>query len=430
MSTIEPKRPRRKAKVEKTDFGIQARLEVADDDATRDTVTASVKEFIDQAIRRWNLANDAEAYNRQEGAIDVGMVDGEDQWDPDIVTKRNQKRRPCLTVNRFIPMIAYVANEQRQMRVGVQVHPNGGGSDPDTAQILQGLVRSIENESHAETVYSNAFEAMLEKGWSWFRVISEYENETSFHQVLKIQGFLNDFCVYTDPNAKDPTRKDMDWGFIVEDVPRGRYASLYPKSKMASLSSWRSVGDDAASWTSDEYIRVAEYYYAEYDPGTLISLVDGTGVWKDDLQEIDGIYFDKKTMEPVPVEFGEDGKPVERMSRRRRVKWCKINALEILEGNDDKTAGRDMKATWIPLIMVSGRQRYVKGQVRLSGMVRHNREAQRIYNYLVTGFVESVALAPKAPYIATAGQIAQYKQIWDTLNEENWPVLPYDAKDL
>jgi len=58
-------------------------------------------------------------------------------------------------------------------------------------------------------------------------------------------------------------------------------------------------------------------------------------------------------------------------------------------------------------------------------MVRHNREPQRIYNYLVSQFVEAVALAPKAPFVVAAGQIEDFKPIWDSANQKNWPYLPY-----
>lgn len=440
MAARKTRAPKRKAKIERDELlGSSARIEVAPDDPTRDTVHESVQEFIEQAMRRFAMASDAEDYNRAQGLLDCQMVDGEAQWDDVVVQQRQDERRPCLTINRFQSMISYVANEERQMRVGVQVHPVGGGADKDGAQIRQGLIRSIENESHAETIYDQAFERMLEKGWSWFRVVSEYESETSFNQVLRLVGFVNDFCVYTDPNAQDPTRRDMEWTFVIEDIPIGEYFSIYRDSKIRaeSLSEFESIGDSAPAWLTSQYVRVAEYYYVDYEPGQLIQLVDGSGRWKDELEERDGIYFDTKTKEPVPVAMDDDGEPIERMSRRRKVKWCKINAVEILEGEKDKesgeiTKGIDLKATWIPLIMVSGRERNINGQRRLSGMVRNNRDAQRMYNYWVSAFTEMIALAPKAPYIAAAGQIEKYKSIWDLANQKNFPYLPYDpvTKDM
>lgn len=417
---------KRKATIEETPTGVRSRISVAPDDPTQDTVTETVRAFIAQALQRWKLADEAETYNRSEGLTDLLMVDGEGQWDDNIRMMRQADKRPCITVNRFVPMIAYVDNEQRQARVGIQVSPVGGGADPAGARIRQGLIRSIEYDSHAEVVYDTAFEAMVVKGWSWLRVRSEYESDTSFHQILRIEGVPNDFSVYTDPTAKHPTRRDMRWGIITDDIPRGRYASLYPNSRMtASLSLMQGIGDDIRDWVTPDSVRVAEYYYIDDEDAESIQLVDGSGVWRDQLAEDNGFYYDRLTGDPAPVYMDEQGRPKVRRSRRRKVKWAEINAIEILDGNEDRTAGREIGGYWIPMIMVAGRERNVRGQRRLSGMIRHNREQQRVYNYLASAFIEAIALAPKAPFIAAAGQIEDFKTIWDTANEKNWPYLPY-----
>lgn len=417
---------------------------VSPDEATLPTHEGNVRLFLDQALQCFNMAADAEAYNRLEGLKDSLMVDGEGQWDDDIRGARLRKKRPCLTLNRFIPMIAHVANEQRMSRPAIQVDPVGGGADPDSAMIRQGLIRHIEVTSNAETVYDNAFERMIEKGWSWFRVVTDWEGPLPHRQVIKIEGFTNDFCVYGDPTAEDPTRKDMKWGFIVYDMPRGEYVTQYPKSKAAGLTSFSSIGDTAPGWLTSDSVRVAEYYYIDEVEAWSVRLAGGDGIWEDEIEERAGFWFKKSDLEQydlgniapemiteLPVDLDDSGRPIKRKSYRPSVKWCKINAVEILDGDkgDDSegnTAGRVIAGKYIPLVMVSGRERMVRGQRRLAGMVRNNRDAQRMYNYAVSAFVEMIALAPKSPFIAAAGQVEKYKKIWDTANEENWPYLPYD----
>lgn len=390
--------------------------QIADDDPTRDVNTSSVKVFIDQSLNRWRVSEEAERYDRTEGLIDVLMCDGEGQWDSVVKAKREAKKRPCLTINRFIPMIAHVANEQRAAEFTGKVLPIGNGSDKDTADIINGLVRHIQYDSDSETIDDNAFEKMLEKGWSWGRIRSIYESPNSFNQKLIIEGFENDFCVYADPSAKDPTTKDKRWAHIVDDVPIGEYITLYPKSKLSSsLSNLTSIGDDMKDWLTTKTIRVVEYYYLETKEEKLFQLKDGTGKFENELTIDDDMALDDK------------GQEKSRMSERINVMWCKHNALEILEGNEDLTEGRLIGGKYIPLMKLQGRKRNINGKVRLSGLVRNNRDAQRMYNYWVTAFTEMVALAPKSPFIAEAGQIAKYKPIWDSANEEAWPYLPYDA---
>lgn len=418
MANRKQKTERRRAAVEETRFGVNARIDIADDDPTRDTNTQDVETFIKQSIRRWKMSADAEAYNRKEGLIDVLMVDGEGQWDSQVKAKREAKKRPCLTINRFIPMISHVANEQRSAELSIKIDPTGGGSDPDTAETLQGLIKHIEYDSSSDTVIDEAHDKMLEKGWSWVRAVSEYEDERSFDQKILFKGFENDFCVYADPTAVEPTRKDMRWGHVLEDIPLGEYLSLYSKSRIAaaSLTGVASVGDEAPEWVTNGTVRVVEYYYVDSKEEKLFQTTSGKGKFEDELTTDDNLVFQ------------EDGKtPMTRMSERKTVKWCKHNAIEILEGNEGLTAGRDLQCKYIPLIMFQGRKKNIRGENRLSGMVRNNRDAQRMYNYWVTAFTEMIALAPKSPFIAEAAQVAKYKNIWDSANEEAWPYLPYDA---
>ncbi|MCJ7796445.1 MAG: hypothetical protein MUQ56_06705, partial [Thermoleophilia bacterium] len=52
-----------------------------------------------------------------------------------------------------------------------------------------------------------------------------------------------------------------------------------------------------------------------------------------------------------------------------------------------------------------------------------------MYNYWVTALTEQIALAPKAPLVADAASIAQYKKIWEESNRRNLAYLPYDSFD-
>jgi hypothetical protein len=447
VSTDEPKFKRKATVTRTATQTTRTNIEIVPDDPDQPTQEGNVRIFLDQALTRFNQAVDAETYNRTQGMIDTLMVDGDGQWDDDIRGRRMRKKRPCLTINRFKPMIAHVSNEQRMSRPAIQIDPVGDGADKDSAQIRQGLIRHIEIESSAETVYDNAFERMIEKGWSWFRIVTDFESEKSHNQVIKIEGFTNDFCVYGDPNAEQPTRKDMKWAFIVYDMPRGEYLTLHPKSQAAGLTNFSSIGDQAPGWITSDSIRVAEYYYIRETAAVSVRLMGGDGIWEDEIEERVGLWYKKaelaamdanqmapEAVQPVPVQKDKNGQLITRKSFKCKPMWAKINAVEILDGDkgDDfklNTAGREIPGKYIPLIMVSGRERMIKGQRRLEGMVRANRDVQRMYNYLASGFVEMVALAPKAPYIVAWSQLGDFKPIWDKLNEENWPYLPYLEKD-
>src|SRR3990167_1725257 len=120
---------KKQAKVSRTATGLtRTTVDIVPDDPTQPTREGNVREFLDQALRRFEMAADADTYNRAEGLQDELMVDGERQWDDDIRGRRMRKKQPCVTVNRFRPMIAHVANEQRMARPSIQIDPVGGGA--------------------------------------------------------------------------------------------------------------------------------------------------------------------------------------------------------------------------------------------------------------------------------------------------------------
>ena len=123
--------------------------------------------------------------------------------------------------------------------------------------------------------------------------------------------------------------------------------------------------------------------------------------------------------EPVTVER-------ERVSSIPRVKWALINALEILEGNDDQTDGRILPGSTIPVRPMFGEVLNVNGKRTMRGIVRAAKDPARMYNYNNSALVEDVALAPKSPIMGAVGQFETALDQWNQANQRNYPFLEYD----
>lgn len=380
--------------------------------ATAPTAEESAQSIVKQALARFRLAEEAERHNRTEGLYDLRFSTG-DQWPADIKSERGRDGRPCLEVNRINQFLRQVANDEAESRPAAQVNPVGDNGDPEVAAILQGMFRHIEEDSRYPQIISRKFDAMLRKGWSWHRVLTEFESDDSHDQKIVFRDIPNDFTVYTDPTAVLPDRSDMNWALVVEDIPNGEYKSLYGNLPNGGMQ-LSSLGDQPASWISGKSVRVAEYYYFTETEEKLYKLRNGKGKFESDLNGTEQFELDDET-----------GEVVWRMSKRRQLKWCKINCETILEGNADKSAGIDVPSPWIPLVFMPGEELDIDGERRLIGMVRYARDPQRMYNYWVSAQTEAIALAPKAPFLIAAGQIEGFENYWETANKRNWPYLPY-----
>src|SRR2546430_7153816 len=185
--------------------------ELAKTDRTPDVEKpTTTDEFLVQAVKRFNRAAVAESINRKDAVDDLKFKRG-DQWPADIKSTRTIEKRPCLTINKVPTFIHQITNDQRQNRPAINVSPVGDKSDPNTAKMLKGLIKQIERQSNADVAYDTGFDNAVSNGWGYWRVLTEYEGEDTFDQVIKIGRIRNPFRVYLDPDSQEPDGSDAQW---------------------------------------------------------------------------------------------------------------------------------------------------------------------------------------------------------------------------
>jgi hypothetical protein len=340
----------------------------------------------------------------------AGSPDNHWQWPADVLATRGAVQgqtinaRPCLTINKLPQHVRQVTNDQRQNRPSGKVIPADDKADVAVAEIFNGMVRHIEYISDADVAYDTACENQVSYGEGYIRVLTEYCDDNTFDQDIKIGRIRNSFSVYMDPTIQDPCGSDAKWCFITEDITKADYERMYPDSAPITTLQSLGVGDQNLSqWLNEDTIRIADYYYVDYDRATL-------NLYPGNITAFEGSPEDKMLKDQF-------GKPLkQRESDRRKIKYCKINGYEILEE-------REWAGKYIPVVRIVGNEFEVDGRLYVSGIVRNAKDAQRMYNYWVSQEAEMLALAPKAPFIGYGGQFEGYETQWKTANTTNWPYL-------
>jgi len=358
-------------------------------------------EVLKTALKRFKLAEEADSEQRKLEREDVDFRSGK-QWDTADEIQRKADRRPTLTINRLPQFIRQVSNEQRQNRATINVSPVDDKADVETAKIIKGLIRHIEYDSNADVAYDTAHDSATTKGRGYFRIITEYESPESFNQVAKIKRIRNSASVLLDPHAKEPDGSDASWGFVFEDMSMDDFKAQFPEANLSKMEKYEIEGNKMPDWFSDDSCRIAEYFYKEYIPDTLLLLADGSEILLSEAkQEIPERLISKK-----------------RKTTKVKVKWLKINGVEILEETY-------FPCEYIPIIPVYGDEIVQDGKVIFEGIIRHAKDSQRMYNYWASAETEMIALAPKAPYIGVEGQFAGHETSWKTANVKNHAFLQY-----
>lgn len=381
------------------------------------------------ALERFKLAAEADKGQRDRELEDLKFVDDPDgQWPEDIRTQRKGgtfgsitvPARPCLTVDKVSPAIDQVLNQAQNSRLAVKIKPKGSKASQKTAEMLQGLYRNIENESRAQIARVWALDRATKCGRGVYRINTRYANDGDFDLDITIDRILNQHSVYLDPFHQQPDASDIEWAFIVEDVPVRTYKRLYSKrkdgdpSELADLDddALRGVGDESPGWiggddAASRTIRVAEYFYREYTTEKLVLRSDGTMGLESQLPKAGkGVTVVREREVDVPS-----------------VKWCKLNCVEILDEED-------WNGRYIPIVQVLGKEHNINGTRRYSGIVNKAKDAQRVYNVMLSREMETIGLASSAPWLLEEGSIEGYEQMWQNAALRNLPYLFYKRTNL
>jgi hypothetical protein len=397
------------------DDGINGARRVADGGSDKSELLAEMRTRMQSAQSAFSLTRQAELDDLRFMA---GSPDNNWQWPQDVLATRGSVQgqtvnaRPCLTINKLPQHVRNVTNEQRQNRPSGKVIPADDQADPEVAEIFDGIVRHIEYMSDADVAYDTACDNQVTFGEGYIRLLTEYCDEDTFDQDIRIGRIRNAFSVYMDPMIQDPCGSDARYCFITQDITVDEFERMFPDATPITTLRTQGVGDASMGyWLNENTVRIAEYFRIEEERATLNLYPGGLTAFKGS--------FEARQMEAMGME------PLRtRESSKRVVKWMKTNGFEVLEE-------QDWVGKYIPVVRVVGNEFEVDGEIHVSGLVRNAKDAQRMYNYWVSQEAEMLALAPKAPFIGYGGQFEGYENQWKTANTQNWPYLEVnpDATD-
>lgn len=343
----------------------------------------------------------ADCDNIDRAEDDLNFMVG-DQWPDNVRQAREEQGRPCLTINRMPQFLRQVTGDIRRNEPSIKVLPVDSGADPEIASIYEGLIRQIEHHSNADMHYEQAASSAAACGMGALRVYSEYSDDDTFEQDLKIAHISNPFAVMWDPLAEDPTRCDAKWCFVTSMMSKADFEKKYPGKTSSSFDG--HINDSTYdNWYRNDDIMVAEFWRVESKARTIAMSPDGavydvTSVPK---SEIDQNWTTRKV----------DGK---------EVACYKISGSEILEKR------KVWPGSFIPVVAVMGEEINL-GQTRYrSGVIRHAKDSQRRYNYWVSTQTELIALQPKTPYLVTPKMVESHEAQWAAANVSNFPFLKFN----
>ena len=353
-------------------------------------------EIIRGALDRFRESQDATDLNRMEAEEDFRFARLAEQWDAEMIRQRMAENRPALTINRLPAFIRQVVNEARQSKPGIKVSPVDGGADEDTAEVIGGLVRSIERHSNADDAYDTAIDHAVTGGFGFFRLSIDYAHPQSFDMAAYIERIAAPWMVHWDPTSTKPDASDWQYAFVSEWMSQALFKARFPK---ASPIDFETDSDDVLrDWQDIDQVRVAEYWLRERATRKLLQVRnrmngDVLAVTEDDYEG----YLDRIGQEMQARGVGIDPGALFEVIRERdaehwKVKRRLISGADVLEEDD-------WPGSTIPICPVWGDEVIVDGRRHFRSLIRDARDPQRMFNFWRSATTELVALAPRAPWM-------------------------------
>jgi hypothetical protein len=399
--------------------------EVADetgDDDDDDYVDESLwPEIHREAMLEYERGWEREHTNIQEAYDDLRFRRGRvtDQWEPEALQAR--VGRPCHVNNKIPQFIRQVTGDQRQMRPSIQVVPTDSGADQDVADVRSGIIRYVENRSHAKWVYNQAGDSQVACGIGHWQVETEYAHAGTFNQEIRISLVEDGVAVIWDADAKLLTREDANHCFVPDDRTTAAFKRDWPDAISEGFDvSMCGTGQSSAfdSWSHEDYIRQMVYWKKKPYKRTLALMADGSVV---DMSEKTA-HLDAKQKKQFIREGKQHGIRIEMRDSYQICRYL-MTAHQILEE-------KPWKGMHIPVIPIIGEETRIQREVHRQGLVRPVKNLQQMVNYYASAETEIVALQPKAPFLGTKKMFQDRYDLWDTANSENHPFLEYTPDPL
>ena len=368
--------------------------------------------LVKAALDFQKISSEAFWMQRRREDADLEFQVPEKQWPEQVQVMRAGQTiqgvplppRVMLSIPSLQQPIQQTFNQWSRAHFGIHIAPKSQDANDETAEIIQGLYRSIEVDSRAYIARGWAHDRAIKAGFGAYRVDVVYDEDTEDPDDLKIviKRILRQSSVYWDPFAVEPDFSDQRRCLVVSWMSRDQFKREFPEAKMAGM-------------TTDELLELQSQM-----PNFATLGADGKAA-SEPLKWYDGANDAVCIAEFFYTEWVEQTVGGRRKTQKAPViKWCKLNAVEELENNT-------WNGKYIPIIPAIGTElQPFDTERRWQGIIGPNKDAARLINYEVSSAVEKDALSTKAPWVGAVGQFKTNQAAWAQANTRNFPYLEFD----
>lgn len=400
-------------------------------------------EIIKEAVKKANEDISANKHNIDAAISDLKMLVGDvaEHWTSNGINfadKRKEAGLPSMVFNRLGSLADQQEGDLRSNPPSCKLRPMGDGATQKLADFREGRIRAILAESLADRAFKEAGKSFIQCGFANWRVVTEYANDRTRNQIIRVKPIANPFAVIWDRMSQDYFKLDADHVMLLDKIHKDKYTKTYKGKIPASVS----VQYGGENWYHGDVYTIAEYFRKEDNGSKTVYFLPMDDNLPEQLLNIwlpiklAGMSNDQY-VEEIPEQLKEPwdellklGKVHERKVKKTKIYRYLISGHEILEAKQEWLSEK-----YFPIVHVHGRKTNIDGKVYIESVTRPCGDSQRIYNVGRNASAENLAMAPKAPYLAAFEAIEGFQSMWDTaltkpFSSLYWNAFTKDGKPL
>jgi hypothetical protein len=369
-----------------------------------------------RAMEDYKRSRDAEELERercQEDAVFCDEPGG--QWGRKYASR--DAKRPRLEMDNVRHMRNIVVGDFRQNRIGAKVRPADNDAKPELADAFTGLIRNKMNAAQAKAAIDNAFQSVATTGIGALQLCVDYASPDTFDQDFELKPIHDaPATIWPDANSTAEDHRDARHMHVIRRYTPQAFRDRWPDAKAGNYG-FIGVNGPTAGWRTIDYVQVSDYYIKESYETELVLFSNGETYREEDLKkEEDGVLVD------VIDELAQFGITEVRRRKRTldRVWHYKVSGCDVLDGPNEWVG------QYIPVIIFYGYHGWNDGRHWYHGIVRSAKDPQRFHNYVMSSIAERCSKSVKDFYWMTPEQMGNFKDIYQSLNTKDRPVVPFN----
>lgn len=295
------------------------------------------------------------------------------QWLDDEARVMESYKKIPLTFNKIAPLINHLLGEQRQNTPTLECIPDND-VDEQVVEIRKAMVTDITLDSESRIVFQTAFQCAAIGGYGAFYLDTEYENEYTFNQVIRIRKGEIPTRFFWDLSAMSPCKTDGMFAGFKTRISRKKFASIYGKKLERQIPP--SDLETENPFNDDESITMVNYYERKYDTVNLYKLSNGRTIEQEEFNLLEKQVIDDK-------EYLVDNGELVTVEEKRKSPRYKV--IHSLWAGDYKLEESEFPSQQLPVIFVDQNSFWnKKGMQVVRPFIKDTKDAQKYINFIGT----------------------------------------------